>query len=170
MGLFSTPVIETDFSNYLLANREKLFASNLPRFSSIFLTYIDVLRSNETLNKQNQKRIIHLLICVNAYIRYATENILFIEAFEPQEDLKQFILDIRHGLISYEEQMSKLQPMLDQLEQVKDFYNKEPDLETFYEIKKEMMTLLDLEVRPQVGERMHPADLKPQIRKRGLNL
>jgi hypothetical protein len=40
--------------------------------------------------------------------------------------------------------MEKLQSMLQQAKTVKEFYNKEPDLDIFYRIKNEMKILLDI--------------------------
>jgi hypothetical protein len=74
----------------------------------------------------------------------ATENILFEEALRLLEELKEFIMGIRYNKISYETQMEKLQSMLQQAKTVKEFYNKEPDLDIFYRIENEMKILLDI--------------------------
>jgi hypothetical protein len=87
------------------------------------------------------------MIFLNAYIRYATEDISFEEAFKLSEEFKEYLMGIRQQAIPYEEQMEKLKSMLAKAEEVKEFYNKEPDLDTFYKIKNEMQELLGINMR-----------------------
>lgn len=146
--LFTEPVVCTPFSEYLTANREQLVASNLKYFGDTVLKYCKKMseQGNNTYpyGVIFPKRTIYCLIFLNAYIRYATEGIMFKDAFQIPSELKEFILGIRQGVIPYETQMQRLNEMLKNAEQVKEFYNKEPDLETFYRIKNEMKSLLDI--------------------------
>jgi hypothetical protein len=150
-ALFSEPVIETEFSKYFLANREQIVSSNLPRFSTIILEYIEHISAQGNnkipLGVKFPKRTTTSMIFLNAYIRYATENISFEEAFKLSEEFKEYLMGIRQQAIPYEEQMEKLKSMLAKAEEVKEFYNKEPDLDTFYKIKNEMQELLGINMR-----------------------
>ena len=147
-ALFSRPIIQTEFSKYFLLHREQIVQSNLPRFSTIFLEYIKHISAQGNnkipLGKQFPKRTITSMIFLNAYIRYATENISFEEAFKLSEEFKEYLIGIRNKRVPYEDQMDRLNSMLKQAEEVKGFYDKEPDLETFYGIKNEMKSLLGI--------------------------
>lgn len=148
LTLFSKPVILTEFSEYILENREKLMRSNLSRFGQILYIYIQTLSNlskGEIINdKINPKKTVYALIFSNAYIRYATEDITFEQALILPEELKLFIMDIRNGKISDEEQRKIRETIIQKIDSVKTFYDQEPDLDTFYRIKKEMMALLDI--------------------------
>ena len=146
--LFSIPVIETDFSKYLLENREALVKSNLRRFGNSLLNHVKIIGSRNSCNRAAGKRFlksnIYAMLLLNAYINYAKNEITFEAAFKPSEELIKFIKGIRLGTVSYKDQIEKLNSMLAEAELFKSFYNKEPDLITFNKIKSDMKALLNV--------------------------
>ena len=145
--LFSNPVIETEFSRYLLEVREELIRSNLPRFGKIMLDYSKVMNpyNNGKIGESPTKRTIYAIIFLNAYINYATKEISFEEAFKLSDELTEFIKGIRLKTIPCETQMEKLNSMMEEAKHLKRFYDKEPDLITFNKIKSNMKVLLNIE-------------------------
>lgn len=141
--LFTIPVVETRLSTYIIQHREELIASNLPYYEACLSRTIKAL-SKQHVGLDSRKRTAYALIWLNAYIQYATKNITFEEALKIPQDLYSFIMDMRYGHISYEEQINKLNSMLQQAEAVKEFYNKEPNLDTFYRIESEMRAILNI--------------------------
>ena len=146
--LFSSPVLETEFSRYLLETREKLIASNLPRFGAILLDYAKIMSSQGNgkvkLGKQFPKRTVYAITFLNAYINYAMKETTFEEAFKLSDELIEFCRGIKLQAIPYEIQMEKLKSMLAEAESLKWFYDKEPDLDAFNKIKNEMKALLNI--------------------------
>lgn len=147
-ALFSHPTIETEFSKFFISHREQIVRSNLPRFSTIFIEYIKHMSAQGNnkipLGEQFPKRTITSMIFLNAYIRYATENISFEEAFKLSQEFKEYLIEIRNKKVPYEAQMDRLNSMLKQADEVKEYYSKEPDLETFDGIKNEMQSLFGI--------------------------
>lgn len=141
--LFTIPVVETKLSTYIIQHREELIASNLPYYEACLSRTIKAL-SKQHVGIDNCKRTAYALIWLNAYIQYATKNISFEEALKLPQDLYSFIMDMRSKRVPHEEQIKKLNSMLQQAEAVKEFYNKEPDLETFYRIESEMKAILNI--------------------------
>lgn len=145
--LFSKPVIETEFSKYLLEIREELIRSNLPRFGKIMLDYSKVMNpyNNGKIGESPTKRTAYAIIFLNAYINYATKEISFEEAFKLSDELTEFVRGIRLETIPCEIQMEKLNSMMEEAKNLKRFYDKEPDLITFNRIKSNMKILLNIE-------------------------
>lgn len=146
MALFSKPLVETDFSNYLIADREDLMKSNLRRYGDIHLNYAKdmICQSNNEFWRRFPKRIIIAMRSLNEYINYASKDISFEESLKQSDELVEFIKGIKLRTIPYETQMEKLNSMLAEADSLKEFYNKKPDLVTFERIKNEMKELLDL--------------------------
>lgn len=144
--LFSKPVIETEFSRYLLEVREELIRSNLPRFGKIMLAYSKVMNpyNNGKIGESPIKRTMYTIIFLNAYINYATKETTFEEALQLSDELAEFVRGVRLQTVSYEAQMEKLNSMMEEAKCLKWFYDKEPDLVTFNRIKDKMKVLLDI--------------------------
>lgn len=144
--LFSKPMIETDFSKYLMENREELMRSNLRRFGGINYRYAQGMshQGKNQLNRKFYKRTILALRALNEYIRYATENISYAEAMKQPEEQIALVKGLKGGTVSYEEQMAYLRKQLARAEECKPFYDREPDVATFDRIKGEMTALLGL--------------------------
>lgn len=151
LTLFSKSVMTTSFSDYVVKHREQLVISNLQRFGWILFENAKSLITDS--NKKNgtpqgqqfPKRLIVASIFLNAYIRYAKENISFYDALTVLPDnLKEFIFNIRLNKISYEEQRAVLNKMLEEAQSVKEFYEQEIDLNTFNSIKNTMIQLLKM--------------------------
>lgn len=147
-NLFSQPLIETDFSNYVLEHREELTRSNLRRFGYINYHFAQGMayqgKGKRQLNRAFPKRTILALRALNEYIRYATEDISYEEATKQPEEQIALVKGLKEKTVSYEEQMAYLQKQLARAEECKAFYDKEPDMETFLKIKGEMKELLGL--------------------------
>jgi hypothetical protein len=146
--LFSEPVVETEFSRYLIETREELVASNLPRFGNILLDYAKIMSSQGKgkmeLGRMFPKRTVYAVTFLNAYINYAMKETTFEEAFKLSDELIEFCRGIKLRAIPYEIQIKKLNSMLAEAESLKWFYDKQPDLVTFNRIKNEMKALLDI--------------------------
>lgn len=146
--LFSKPVIETEFSEYLLSNREDLIRSNLPRCDKILFSYAQRVSSGNFTHLMRtipwNKAMINALRCMNEYINYAKNDISYKEAMKQSDDILEFIKGIKMGTVSPKEQLNMLNSMMHESWTYRDFYNKEPDLFTFKRIKSEMKSILDL--------------------------
>lgn len=144
--LFSKPIVETDFSKFLMENREELMRSNLRRFGGISFRYAQGMsyQGKNQLNRKFYKRTVLALRALNEYIRYATEDIPYEEAMKQPDEQITLVKGLKGGTVSYEEQMAYLQKQLARAEECKSFYDREPDMATFERIRGEMMALLGL--------------------------
>lgn len=138
--IFSRPLIESPAATFLVENRELLLRSNLRRFGGIIYKYAVGLsyQGAEQWGKLYPKRTVYAIRGFNEYIRYATEDIPFSEAMLQQGELLELVKGIKARTVPYEEALPVLDELAKKAEACRDFWNKEPDLETFARLKKEM--------------------------------
>lgn len=136
--LYSKPLIESPAATFLVENREALLQSNLKRFGGIIYKYATIMSGPPELFDRFPKRTVYAIRGFNEYIRYATEDIPFSEAMLQQGDLLELVKSIKAKTVSYEEILPVLNELAKKAEVCRDFWDKEPDMETFERLKKEM--------------------------------
>lgn len=97
-------LIDTETVRYILKNRESIIRANLDRIYSAYMRKADGLSTDlEIWWKQYPKRAAYSCLFYNTLHRFATQDILFEEAFKPNEDFRQWLLAVRRNEIPKEE-------------------------------------------------------------------
>ena len=110
---------ESNISKYILEKREEILAANL---NKIYISYMNKANGLSTDLDKWYKKFPKRPAYSCLFYRYASKNISFQEAFKPEENFRQWLLDIRYGKIPLEDILMVNKELKTKSENVKNFY------------------------------------------------
>lgn len=139
---------ESNISKYILEKREEILAANL---NQIYISYMKKANGLSTdLDKwynRFPKRPAYSCLFYDTLYRYASKNIPFQEAFKPEENFRQWLLDIRYGKIPLEDILRVNKELKDKAENVKNFYIGREDKAVLNKTVEDLNELLETNIK-----------------------
>ena len=149
MNIFSTPVIDTEFSKWLLENRQRILDSNKPFFGTIML-----MRTNLALQdpfKKSPKDLVQAMTYLSWYIKYAENKVDFKECMQFSTEELQWFHDVQAMQVPFQDIVTTLQSTMDLARSKFEFWNEKTDFYTVNKLRLEMADLLDVSGVKELG-------------------
>lgn len=139
---------ESNISKYILEKREEILAANL---NQIYISYMKKANGLSTdldkWYKKFPKRPAYSCLFYDTLYRYASKNISFQEAFKPEENFRQWLLDIRYGKIPLEDILRVNKELKAKAENVKNFYIGREDKAILNKTVEDLNGLLETNIK-----------------------
>lgn len=140
--LFSDPVLDNDFTQWLTTHRQEIFDANRSLFGDTMLRQAKNLIPHPY--KASLKSLMRARKYLYWYIEYAKHpgDFLTVRSISPQE--KQYLINVRAMKISFEQVLSDLKDLLEEAYTYNDFWYGPRDNKKLQELETEMKTLFHL--------------------------
>ena len=139
---------ESNISKYILEKREEILAANL---NQVYISYMKKANGLSTdldkWYKKFPKRPAYSCLFYDTLYRYASKNISFQEAFKPEENFRQWLLDIRYGKIPLENILRINKELKTKAENVKNFYVGREDKVVLNKTVEDLNELLETNIK-----------------------
>ena len=139
---------DSNISKYILEKREEILAANLDRIYTAYMRKADGLSTDlDKWYKKFPKRPAYSCLFYDTLYRYASKNISFQEAFKPEENFRQWLLDIRYGKIPLEDILRVNKELKTKAENVKNFYIGREDKVVLNKVVEDLNELLETNIK-----------------------
>lgn len=130
--------VDTPIAQYLHDNAEIILQSNMPRYAGFMLAF---MQTRIDMGLETHKDFGQFLLYCNWLNKWATKQCHFREAVICDDELGNFIRQIKRQEISIDESYEAIMKSLSELETHLDFFNKPANLDLFYSKKQELIDL-----------------------------
>ena len=140
--LFSDPVLDNEFSQWLVAHRQEIFDANRSLFADTMLRQAKMMIPHPY--KTSLKLLMRARKYLCWYIEYAKHpgDFLAIRSISPEE--KQYLTDVKMMKIPFEQVLSDLKDLFNEAQKYNDFWHVPRDNEKLEKLETEMKTLFQL--------------------------
>lgn len=116
-------LISSELSDYIDVHKEEIISANLNRVYSSHMRKANGLSVDlDKWGIRYPKRSAYSCLFYDTIYRYATQDIVFENAFKPDEDFKQWLLLVKKREIPIEEILKRNEELRKRAESVSDFY------------------------------------------------
>lgn len=139
---------DSNTSKYILEKREEILAANLDRIYTAYMKKANGLSTDlDKWYKKFPKRPAYSCLFYDTLYRYASKNISFQEAFKPEENFRQWLLDIRYGKIPQKDILMVNKELKTKAENVKNFYIGREDKVVLNKTVEDLNELLETNIK-----------------------
>lgn len=116
-------MLDTEASKYIIDTRESVIKAQLKKIYEVHMKIGNIFTKNiDRTYHLFPKRLAYGIMFFDTMYRYA-QGIPFAEAIRPEEDFRQWLLDVRNGTIDLEEIKSVCEEKKEKAESVSSFYD-----------------------------------------------
>lgn len=130
--------VDTPISEYLYQNSEIILQSNMPRYSGFMISF---MKRRIEMGVEDHKDFGQFLLYCKWLNKWATKKCHFREAVICDDEIGNYIRQIKLQEVSIDEAYEAILKELAELEHHLDFFNAPPNLDLFYSKKHEIIEL-----------------------------